>query len=200
MKTIFRTKTGNNFQKSISKSLAVVTSIALVSISLNAQDLDHSLFENISFNETTLAMVHTTTKTNLVSTNVDAFKALTATENEGELQLEDWMMNENNFSPRVFVELETESPMELESWMTNESLFDIHSAYLEVETEEELTLENWMKDENNFSQKSLQLTQETETALELENWMLNEDLFSTHLTVDQPLEMENWMVSEVIWK
>ena len=173
MKTIFRTKTGNNFQKSISKSLAVITSIALVSISLNAQDLDHSLIENISFNETTLAMVHTTSKTNLVSTNVDAFTALTATENEGKLQLEDWMMNENNFSPSVFVETETESPMELENWMTNESLFDIHSVYLEVETEEEL---------------------------KLENWMLNEDLFSTHLTVDQPLELENWMISEVIWR
>ena len=200
MKTIFKTKAGNNIQKSISKSLAVVTSIALVSISLNAQDLDHSIFEKISFNETPLAMVHTTANTNRVSASVNTFAAFTATETEDALQLEDWMMNESNFSTSVYVETESESPMKLENWMINESLFEAHSATLEVETEETLKLEDWMKDESNFSDTSLQFTQETEKELQLESWMLNEDLFSTQLTVEQPMKIENWMVSEVIWK
>ncbi len=200
MKTNFKTETGINIQKSISKSLAVVTSIALISISLNAQDLDYSLFEKISFNKNPLAMIHTSTKTSLESTTVNALAALTETETEDALQLEDWMMNESNFSTIALVETETESPLELESWMTDESLFEAHPPYLGVETEDALKLESWMTDENNFSNTSFQFTEETEKALELENWMLNEYLFSTQSTVDQPLELEHWMISAVIWK
>ena len=200
MKTIFKTKAGINIQKAISKSLATVTSIALVSISLNAQDLDYSLFEKISFNKNPLAMIHTSTKTSLESITVNTFAALKETETEDALQLEDWMMNENNFSTNALVETETESPMELESWMTDESIFDAHSAYLEVETEDALKLESWMTNESNFSNPTYQFTEATEKALELEKWMLNEDLFTTELTVDRPLLLENWMISEVIWK
>lgn len=173
MKTNFKTETGIKVQKSISKSLAIVTSIALISITLNAQDLNYSLFEKISFNENPLAMIHTPAKTSVELVDLSAFAALAESETEEALQLEDWMMNENNFTTGALVETESESSMELESWMTNESLFDIHSAYMKVETEE---------------------------ALKLESWMLNENLFTTELNVDQPLELENWMISEVIWK
>ena len=198
MKTNFKSKTESNVQEAISKSMAVIISIALISISLNAQDFNYSTFEKINFNETTLAMADNSTKTSFSSTNSNAL--IVFTETEEALQLEDWMMDESNFSALNLLATESESPMELESWMTNESVFNSGSSYLEVENEEALVLESWMTDESNFNKSSFQLIGETEKALELENWMLNEDLFSTPQKIDQPLALENWMISENIWK
>jgi len=71
---------------------------------------------------------------------------------EAELQVEDWMVNENYWSyseNNIFFETEMENNLEMENWMTEEAYWLPQSlAVLENTTDEELTVENWMITEN----------------------------------------------------
>lgn len=198
MKTIFKTKTGSNFQNAISKSLAGILSITLVSATLNAQDINYSFREKSSAHEATLAMVNNPTGKSRVAHNAKTFNAYTETEEA--LNLESWMMNESNFLAVPIIETENESAMEIESWMTDESVFNAISTNLETEQEEALGLESWMTDENTFYYSTPSIIEETESALVIENWMLTENAFTTTKCVEQPLQMEAWMISELTWK
>ncbi len=200
MKTIFKTKTERNNQETISKSLAVIIIIALVSVSLHAQDLDYLIPEKSRIYETTLALVNNTSGINRVANDTKTFGAYIETATEEALDPESWMMNESTFSAIPFNELEHESEMEIESWMTNEFVFNADAANLEIEREKALDLESWMKDENTFHSSTPLLTVETESALVIEKWMLNENEFLTSKSVEQPLQLEYWMISELTWK
>ncbi len=200
MKTIFKTKTERNNQETISKSLAVIIIIALVSVSLNAQDLDYLIPEKSRIHETTLALVNNTSGINRVAHDAKSFSTYIETATEEALDPESWMMNESTFSAIPFNELEHESEMEIESWMTNEFVFNADAANLEIEREKALDLESWMKDENTFHSSTPLLTVETESALVIEKWMLNENEFLTSKSVEQPLQLEYWMISELTWK
>lgn len=199
MKTIIKTNEEISSKKSASKCLIVIISIALLSISLNAQEFNYSLSDQFGFNETVLALSEVKTEIRPTFRNSDVFVTYYETETEEALQLEKWMMDENHFSTFSAITEESESPLELETWMTNESFFNPSSAYLQTATEETLELESWMLEESTFSNTTFKLTQETETALELEDWMLNENLFSGIVDSEKPLVVEHWMVSEKIW-
>lgn len=200
MKTIFNTKTGSNNQVAISKSLAGILSITLVSATLNAQVDNYSFQEKSRVPETTLAMVNNTTGTSRVADNAKTYSAFTETATEEALDVESWMMNESNFATMPRILTERESALEIESWMTNESVFNTNSSGLETEQEEALGLESWMTDENTFNYSTHPLTAETESALEIESWMLTDKVFSTKKCVEQPLQIEAWMLSELAWK
>ena len=131
-------KTKNNVQKAILKSLAVVTSLVLISLTVNAQDLWKSLLENYNFNEIELAMVDNNTVAIPVETEANGFESFLAMETEEALELENWMTDESNFATVFSTEEEIESPLNLEDWMTNEALFTTNSIYLEVDAEEAL--------------------------------------------------------------
>ena len=165
-------KTKNNVQQTILKSMAVVFSVALISLTVNAQNFWQSIYENNGFKGIAMAMVDVNTATTVESTNADQFSYYTV-ENEETLGIENWMMDENNFGTFVTMETENESPLELEGWMTNDSYF------------------------NNASEMFIEAT---ENDLEIEDWMLNENLFNASREVESALELESWMVSENIWK
>lgn len=192
-------KTKNNIQKAILKSLAVVTSLVLISITVNAQDYWKSLLENYNFNESELAMVDNSTVVIPAETDANVFVSLLEQETEEALELESWMTDESYFTIGFSIEEEIENPLDLEDWMTNEALFNANSMYLEVETEGALQLEEWMTDESYFDNSTIQIIEESDTELILEDWMLNEKLFDINEEVEQPLELESWMVSENIW-
>lgn len=192
-------KTKNNIQKAILKSLAIVTSLVLISITVNAQDYWKSLLENYNFNESALAMVDNSTVANAVENDENVFVSLLEEETEEPLELQSWMTDESYFITVFSIKEEIENPLELEDWMTNEALFSTNSIYLEVETEGALELEHWMTDESYFDNSTIQIIEESDTELIIEDWMLNEDLFNTNKEVEQPLELESWMVSENIW-
>jgi len=198
-KNFNKMKTKNNVQKAILKSLAVITSLVLISITVNAQDLWKSLIENYNFNDIEFAMVDNKTMAIPIETGANGFESFLATETEEALELENWMTDESNFVSVFSIEEEIENPLDLEDWMTNEALFNTTSIYLEVETEAALELENWMTDASNFEVSTLQVIEETDTELEIEDWMLKDELFATNVEIEQPLELEAWMVSENIW-
>ena len=165
-------KTKNNVQKTILKSVAVITSLVLISLNVNAQYYWKSLPENYNFNENDLALLDNTVETT-ERADVNVFAS--------------------------FLEQESEETLELEDWMINEALFNGNSIDAKVETEEALELETWMSDENYFESSVYQVMEETETELKIEGWMLNENSFEGAKETEQPLELEAWMISEEVW-
>ena len=171
-------KTRNNVQKAITKSLAVIISLVLLSITVNAQNFWKTVLENNSFSHIALAMAEVSENSPAsadayTTSNMDAYAEYFVVETEEALDLENWMVNENNFFATVTIETAVESSLELEDWMTNESLFNGTAAYLEVETEQALEVENWMTNTNNFEVPTITVETENEETLEVEAWMTN---------------------------
>lgn len=195
-------KTKNNIQKAAFKSVIAATGLAMLSVTLNAQDSLKSLFENNGTNHMALAIKTDNNwfKSNVKSKNhinTNTFAAYLAEETEEPLQLEDWMLNEDNFSNLFLIEAETEGSLELEGWMTKESNFDVNSFNFEVETEEELSLEGWMFDENNFNinQKSSSI------ALKENNRIISTSTFTyREVNEESTLQIEHWMINPKTWE
>ncbi len=200
MKTIFNSKTENTVKKSTSKWLVVILSIALISSSLDAQNLGYSYSEKMNFAENTYAMYDANVSLRSNSGNHSAFLASVETEQEESLQIENWMLDNTYFRAYDLIIAEEENPMEIERWMTNEMNFGSVSLLLEPAVDEDLEIEKWMTNEHTFSNLHLLAEQESENKLEVENWMLNTDLFLANGSYEAPLTIENWMVSEQIWK
>lgn len=195
-------KTKNNIQKAAFKSVIAATGLAMLSVTLNAQDSLKSLFENNGTNHIALAIKKDNNwfKSNVKSKNFinsNTFAAYLAEETEEPLQLEDWMLNEDNFSNLVHNEAETEGSLEIEAWMTKESNFDVNSFNFEVETEEELSLEGWMLDENlfNVNQKSSSI------APKKNNKIISTSKFVyREVNEESALKIEDWMINPKTWK
>lgn len=138
---------GNNVQKAVLRTIAVIVSFVLISYTVSAQEFWKKLLTNSSFNEIAIAMTKTNTETASSSTS-----------------------NEMN-SARFYFEDATEPAMELENWMTNENTFNTFSLNLENEVEVPLAVENWMLDDSNFDSDM------QEENLTLENWMISSEVW-----------------------
>ena len=193
-------KTTNNFQKAILKSLALVVSIVLISFTVNAQGFWGSLLENNTFNEIALAMVDTKYESQPVltdannSTNVDAFAAFFEDETEEPLELERWMINDDNFTIGNTFEEVVEDPLELEKWMINEIFFSGTLFNFEIETEEPLEVEDWMLDTKIFEVES------EKTEIDLKEKYIIESTFIFENVEDYELKLESWMVDDNVWE
>jgi hypothetical protein len=193
-------KTKNNNWKAALKSLAAAIGFALIGLTVNAQM--SSYFENAG--NSTMAMITEKTVTSAFATTVNT-KALAATdvlaiylfnETEEPLQLEDWMLKENNFSTMYSIENENEPALEIEEWMTNESNFEASVMSLKTESEEELQVENWMLDENKFeiTEKTKVTPKETKKAIIGANYTFVEEADNGKHKV------EEWMFNPKVWK
>ena len=133
-------KTKNNVQKTILRSVAVLTSFVLISLTVSAQDFWKKLLTHSSFNEIALAMVENTKPGNPGLPADDFNFNLPETEKESPLELEDWMLPEKSSRVNTFqFTVATENEMQLEGWMLNDELFEP-----EVTEELPLELEDWM--------------------------------------------------------
>ena len=118
-------KTKNNVQKAILRTGAVIVSFVLISLTVSAQDFWKKLLTNSSFNEIAVAMIETETASlpgkSDAETSADFnFEAVY----EPALKLENWMTSEYYFSYFNFLqESENELPLQLEEWMLNEGNF-----------------------------------------------------------------------------
>lgn len=123
------------------RSVAVVVSFVLVSITVSAQEFWKKVLTHSSFNEIALAMVETSEKESPVNENSEnAFWYAFDKAFDPALELEGWMTSENYFlTNAVGLENDTEAPLALENWMLDESLFYTHDVQ-----EEPLALESWM--------------------------------------------------------
>lgn len=139
MKTNKAMKTKNNVQKTVLRTGAVIVSFVLISFTVAAQDFWKTLLTNSSFNQIALAMVETSKKPEVKTSETKTTTANYMYENvkDEQLVVEDWMTNNVYFKPVVFQE--TESKLKVEDWMKNENLFAVS-----IETESPLALENWM--------------------------------------------------------
>ncbi len=141
-------KTKNNVQKAITKSIAVVISLVLVSITVNAQEFWSTVYQHSSFNEIAMAMI--------------TDDAGTTTSSTGKLTLT----------------AEKEATLELENWMTSETFFNTNTANLETVNENALDLETWMFNDVHFGNTTPTIVLDSDNTLKLEDWMVNDAHFS----------------------
>ena len=167
-------KTKNNVQKAITKSMAVIISLVLISITVNAQDFWRTVMENNSLSQIAMAMTdNAEASSSSAYASAADLSAYANVEAEETLEVESWMLAENNFFTTVNIATEVEDALEVENWMTNENLFDGMASYFKVDTEETLQVEDWMQDSNYFGVISVDVEEETEADLEVEAWMTN---------------------------
>ena len=137
-------KTKNNVQKTILRSIAVVVSFVLISITVSAQDFWKKLLESSSFNEIALAMVEISSeKTDSEARSENFNYANVVTESEPSLEMEDWMSDESYFGVTgLQITTETEGSLEMEDWMLDEEVFQV-----DENIELPLEVESWMTSE-----------------------------------------------------
>ncbi len=164
-------KTKNNVQKTITKTLAVIISLVLISLTVNAQDFWRTVLENNSFSHIAIAMVDKNEAATLADSYSDDYLKYGANDNDKALEIENWMMNESNFFTTLNVETDEEGTLEIENWMTNEGLFNGIATLSETEQDEILPVEDWMKDTDYFGVVTVELEEESDNTLQLENWM-----------------------------
>jgi len=144
-------KTKNNVQKAITKSLAVIISLVLLSFTVNAQEFWKSVLKNNSFTQIAMAMTNEKSGPShheaYTTSNMALVSEILRTETDPALNLDEWMMNDAGFTGVTgMVQPETEATLELEDWMMNESSFGIRTFVIIEEKEAALQLENWMVD------------------------------------------------------
>ena len=191
-------KTKNNVQETILKSVAVITSLVLISLTVNAQYHWKSLLEKYNLNEFELALLDNTVET-IEKADANVYAFLLEQESDETLELEGWMTEENYLSSYSAIQEAVEAPLNVEDWMINEALFTANSVYTMAVTEEPLEIENWMLDENCFEGSVYKVIEETETEAKIEGWMLDENFFEGVKETEQSLKLEAWMISEEVW-
>jgi hypothetical protein len=134
-------KTKNNVQKTVLRTGAVVVSFVLISFTVAAQDFWKTVLTNSSFNQIALAMVETSKKSDVPAAASNTNKGYYIYENDydDKLNVEDWMTNNDYFTPASFLQVEKENDLLVEDWMLDENLFTVAN-----ETESPLALESWM--------------------------------------------------------
>lgn len=193
-------KTKNNIRKTALKPALTVAAFALVGLTVDAQM--GAYFKNTSNGPiamiTEKTLIHTlapslNTKT-LAKTGT--FLAEITAETDEPLQLEDWMLKENNFSAIFSIENETELSLKIEEWMINESNFETNSVTIENETEEELHFEKWMGEVNRFEPepKNNKEVKVRKPIISAKNYVFFEE------TDAGKLKVENWMLNTKTWK
>jgi len=145
-------KTRNNVQKVAVKITAVIASIVLIGLNVNAQGLFWEFMSNDKYEKIIFAYVR----------NSD-----TPVDSETDL----------NLSAEYFV-VDIEDDLEVEEWMLNETYFNWMVEYSVYEIEEALELEDWMTNEKYFGNQYLEIKEmyqdEVETGLEMESWMVDD--------------------------
>lgn len=164
-------KTTNNVQKAITKTLAVIFSFVLISITVQAQEFWKSVLSNSSFHQIAMVMVDDASPVTEASTGTTDATFYYEEEADADLNLEDWMVNDSYFGMGLNYETEMESNLELEDWMMNENLFTGVAAWFNIEADETLELEDWMTDTNYFGVRTVEVEIERDAELQLEPWM-----------------------------
>ena len=148
-------KTKNNVQKAITKSLAVIISLVLLSFTVNAQDFWKSVLKNNSFTQIAMAMTN---------------------ETSGPAHYETSSLAASTFSE--LFETEAEPALSLDSWMTDDALFAGLSEMVQPEADSEWELESWMMDDNTFKVRFFVVIEEKDEALQLESWMVDSKVWN----------------------
>lgn len=143
-------KTKNKVQKAITKSLAVVISFVLISITANAHHFWKTVIENSSLNQIAMAMVHNseaTTTNEPSSTSVkNGNSENLALRSEKMFNVPPCTINESIFEGTATYFVETEDALNLGKFMENTHLSKIQA----IKTEQKSTIKEkaWMTNKN----------------------------------------------------
>ena len=196
-------KTTNKIQKTV-LTAAFAVSFLIVGFSIDAQVETNSFFKINQASNLAMATVKSgnysisSTFNPTGSTTENKFAAYLVIETEAPLKVEEWMMNDANFSSVTFFKLENEIPMEVEDWMMKEKTFDANLLAIETETDEPLEMEDWMMDDRKFMS--------AENNVLVHKTKLNNKVISTQsyvyqeVNIESKLTIEGWMMNPKIWK
>jgi hypothetical protein len=196
-------KTTNKIQKT-ALTAALAAGFSILGFSIDAQ-VENKLMPEIN-PANNLAMVtakignnyfsSTLNTSNLNSTST--FAAYLEKETEAPLSVENWMMDDSNFSEATSIETEIETPMEIENWMLDENTFIVNSVVIETATDEQMELEDWMLNENKFEVKNNVVSHkfQVQTGKYI---FINNISFPAEIK-DKNLQLEDWMTDSKIWK
>ncbi|MBK6283743.1 MAG: hypothetical protein IPF54_14800 [Draconibacterium sp.] len=194
-------KTTNKIQKT-ALTAALAMGFSIMGFTIDAQEEINLLTKNNGVNNFAMATVkndnHFFAKTfnDGSSTARSSFAAYLVEETEAPLTIENWMIDDSNFSSATSIESEIETPLEIENWMIDEKTFYVNSVAIETATDEELELEDWMMNENKFEVKNNTVAPIVQTARYI---FINNISFPAELTEDD-LQLEDWMTNSEIWK
>lgn len=138
-------KTINKVQKTVLKSLVLITGFILIGFTVIAQDTRSSFTQNKASNELALATADNRIESQPVSTiystytDVNSFTGQLQTESENRLELEEWMTNEVLF-------------FNMQYPAKKENITISNSGYRELKNPR-MALENWMFNPNYWTVK-----------------------------------------------
>lgn len=196
-------KTTNKIQKT-ALTAALAAGFSILGFSIDAQ-VENKLMPEIN-PANNLAMVtakignnyfsSTLNTSNLNSTST--FATYLEKETEAPLSVENWMLDDSNFSEATSIETEIETPMEIENWMLDENTFIVNSVVIETATNEQMEVEDWMLNENKFEVKNNVVSHnfQVQTGKYI---FINNISFPAEIK-DKNLQLEDWMTDSKIWK
>jgi len=122
-------KTKNNVQKTVLRSAAVIVSFVLISFTVAAQDFWKTVLTNSSFNQIALAMVETSKKSNapVAASKTNSANYIYENDYDDKLVVENWMTDNEYFNQAIIQPVEKESDLQIEDWMLNENLFEVEN-------------------------------------------------------------------------
>jgi hypothetical protein len=151
MKTKIESQESKKVQHVTLAMALISVSLLIMSVAANAQESMKSYYASLEADYTAYLMNEARpVSVNEAGFNASAsFAALLEAESENPLEIEEWMVDENNFGTFISLEAETDEPLELEDWMTDEDRFYATFQIVE-EADDELKVENWMLNSNLF--------------------------------------------------
>lgn len=152
MKTNFKKPKGqksgleDNVQKTIFRTAAVITTFALLSFSMSAQDSWKSSLPDVSFHEIAWVLTKHSGETTVIGKTGTYTAKFLAAEKDERLMLKDWMMKENLFGfPARTISRDEKTPFRSEKRTHNRNMVDTIRC-----DEEPLLLKSWMISERQW--------------------------------------------------
>jgi hypothetical protein len=159
-------KTTNNVQKTENrkfenpfvKTLAVVLSFVLISLTVSANGYWKQLLVNNTFGKMAIQMVNQENEELLASASEisvvtssevksNAVNFLFDTAKDNQLEVENWMTKDSYFSSKILADqVAVDAPLKVEDWMVNNPNFS--ASEFATENESSLKVENWMTSES----------------------------------------------------
>jgi hypothetical protein len=150
MKTKIESQESKKVQHVTLEMALISVSLIIMSVAANAQESMKSYYASNEADYTALMNEARPVSVKEANFNASAtFAAYMEAESENSLEVEEWMVNENNFGTFISLEAEVDEPLELEEWMTDEANF-YSSFQIVEEADDELKVENWMLNSSLF--------------------------------------------------
>lgn len=198
-------KTTNKIQKT-ALTAALTVGLSILGFSIDAQVENEILYETNSANNFAMAPVERGNyffAANFSLNNAtigSTFAAYLEKGNDAPLNIEEWMLDDANFSSAISIETEIETPMELEPWMIDEKTFNVSSLNIETATDEQLRVEDWMMDIEIFGVNKNHVAPNVSAPTTVGDYIFINNISFPAVIKEKNLQLEDWMINSKMWK